>query len=146
MPRVLVVDASVAIKWIVDESGSSEARTLLLAAEEILIAPTLLLVEVQYAIAKRYFQGQARTNQLARAVPALIAAFSAFAPLDVKLAEAAAAMSFPLPARAEALSPPFGVYDCVYIALAKQERATLVTADRRQAEIARTLNVPVSTI
>jgi hypothetical protein len=86
----------------------------------------------------------ARTDQLARAVPALIAAFSAFAPLDVKLAEAAAAMSFPLPARAEALSPPSGVYDCVYIALAKQERATLVTADRRQAEIARTLNVPVS--
>jgi predicted nucleic acid-binding protein len=55
-------------------------------------------------------------------------------------------MSFPFPARAEALSPPFGAYDCVYIALAKQERATLVTADRRQAEIARTLNVPVSTI
>jgi PIN domain len=83
----------------------------------------------------------ARTDQLARAVPALIAAFSA------TLAEAAAAMSFPLPARAEAaLSPPSGVYDCVYIALAKQERTTLVTADRRQAEIARTLNVPVSTI
>ena len=57
-------------------------------------------------------------------------------------------MSFPFPARADAaLSSPFGVYDFVYIALAKRERATtLVTANRRQAEIARTLSVPVSTM
>ena len=41
----LVIDASVALKWFVEEQGSDKARGLL-SREERLIAPELLLAEV----------------------------------------------------------------------------------------------------
>ena len=40
-----VVDASVAVKWLVEEPGSAEARELL-AGEDSLLAPDLLVPEV----------------------------------------------------------------------------------------------------
>jgi predicted nucleic acid-binding protein len=150
---VLVVDASVSVKWIIDEPQSAEARKLLLGgatengARQALLAPALLLIEAHYAIAKRYMRGEATDEQLSRTIPALIDVFGNVAPLDRELAEAAAEISLmagnrPVPRPAQ----PFGVYDCVYIALARRERAALVTADRRQAEIARAVNVAVQVL
>jgi predicted nucleic acid-binding protein len=41
----VIVDASVALKWVIEEEGSQAARTLLL--DEPLAAPDLLIVEAQ---------------------------------------------------------------------------------------------------
>jgi len=151
---MIVVDASVAVKWIIDEPGSFEARTLLPAAnapeialQETFLAPALLLIEAHYAIAKRYLKGEAKLEQLSAAIPALTSVFGKLVPLDAELAEAAAEISFGTP-RHGRFSPmrPFGVYDCVYIALAKNEGATLLTADARQAEFATQVNCPVRSL
>ena len=147
---MLVVDASVAVKWIIDEPRSSEARDLLVAGQsetgvrETLLAPALLPIETHYAIAKRYGRGEATGDQLLGAIPALIGVFGSFQPLDLELATEAAALSFAeIKPVVPGIAQPFGVYDCVYIALAKRMRAALATADRRQAEIAKALRVPV---
>jgi predicted nucleic acid-binding protein len=151
---MLVVDASVAVKWIIDEPGSLEARALFSmdnepdpSIREIMSAPALLLIEVHYAIAKRYLKGEAKLEQLSSIIPALTNVFGAFVALDAELAESAAEISFATPrsSRRSHLQP-FGVYDCVYIALAKKEGATLVTADARQAEFAAHVNIPVRTL
>ena len=120
MRRAIVIDASVAVKWIIDEPDSAEARSLLVPVKNrettILVAPALLPVEVHYAVAKRYRRSQASQAQLEGALPALVRIFSLLAPL---------------------------VYDCIYIALAVESHAALATADRAQAAVAQKANVPV---
>jgi predicted nucleic acid-binding protein len=146
---MLVIDASVAIKWILDEKGSEEARIFLPGpaqdeTHEGLLAPALLLIETHYAIAKRYLRGEATLAQLSAAVPLLAAVFGVLAPLDQGLAEAAASISFGATRSTKgAVVQPFGVYDCVYLALAMREKATLVTADVKQAKFAAQIGIPV---
>ncbi len=43
--KTVVVDASVALKWFVDEAGSNQAR-LLLIRDLSLVAPDLIVAEV----------------------------------------------------------------------------------------------------
>lgn len=60
MSALLVVDASVALKWVVDEPGSDAATALLadLAADAVsLAAPEQLLGEVGNGLRKRVAQG-----------------------------------------------------------------------------------------
>jgi predicted nucleic acid-binding protein len=60
----VVVDASVAVKWFVDEGTASDraARRLLLAGHD-LIAPSLLLSEVQNVMWKKLRAGQVTEEQ-----------------------------------------------------------------------------------
>lgn len=114
---MIVVDASVALKWALDEDGSDRARVLL--QTDILIAPDLLWIEfanVLWVYARRGLISP--TN-----------AEAALAALD-------AAPITPLPTRAlltiaqrAAFDLNHSVYDCVYLAAAMEERAILVTAD-----------------
>ena len=121
----LVVDASVALKWVVEEEGSEAALAL---RGRDLAAPSLLRVEAANAL---------RTLAARRAITPAVAL-----DLFVLLQEAPVALVEPddaLERRALeiALDLAHPVYDCVYLALAERMGRVLVTADGRLLRAAR---------
>lgn len=61
---MLVVDASVAVKWFLVEPGDREALALLDAAES-LVAPELIVAEVVNVVWKRLMAGTIEASQAA---------------------------------------------------------------------------------
>jgi len=59
---MIVVDASVAVKWFLPEAGSEEATQLLTGTDK-LIAPDLVRVEVAAAITRRVRLGELPENE-----------------------------------------------------------------------------------
>ena len=115
----LVIDASVACKWFFEEPLSSEARALG-ESDEAFVAPDMILVECANAAWRRV---SGETTPLAQAqafIAALPQWFEALVP-SARLHEMAFEMAC-------ALEHP--VYDCQYLALAEDEAAQLITADR----------------
>ena len=117
-----VVDASVAVKLLVDEPESDAARELAATGLE-LHAPRLMASEVANALWRK-----ARLGQIERADAGAALAWMTNMPLRWNDDEAVSADAVRL---ALALDHP--VYDCVYLALAHRIGATMVTADRRFA-------------
>lgn len=117
---MVVIDASIAAKWYLLESGREAARVLLLSGEP-LIAPELIIAEVMNVLWKKVRIGQIAPNQVSLSLKSLIGAFAQLAP-SVPLANPAAEI---------ALLLDHPVYDCFYLALADRERCGLVTADDR---------------
>ena len=122
----LVVDASVALKWLVDEPDSELADRLLDRTDEFL-APELLVAEVINAAWKRRRLRDITDAQFDDIVIRISDGLISLRPLR-PLAPRAAAL-------ARELDHP--VYDCLYLALAEAEDAPLVTADRRLLALAR---------
>jgi predicted nucleic acid-binding protein len=120
----VVIDASVAIKWVIDEEGSDAARRL--AAEEVMAAPELLLVECANVL-RTYARYGRLDSAHARA------ALSAIEAMPVRLASI---RSHVAAAHSIATELNRSAYDALYMAVAVHERATLVTADRRFASAA----------
>ena len=116
----LVVDASVALKWFVEEPGSTPARRLL-AGQEPLIAPDLLIAEVFNAAWRLLRRGELAATQHDVIVARLADIFAELVPL-LPIASAAASIG-------RILDHP--IYDCLYIALAERTGTRMVTADRR---------------
>lgn len=114
----LVVDASVAVKWLVDEEHSAAAKRLIGGPYE-LHAPRLLASEVANALWRK-----ARLDEIVRRAAGSIAEAIAETPLRWHADERVTAEATRL---ALALDRP--VYDCVYLALAQRIRCRLVTAD-----------------
>jgi predicted nucleic acid-binding protein len=116
----LIVDASVAAKWVLPEAGTERAILLRQQARPF-IAPTLVIAEVGNAIWKRAMRDEISPSD---AFAALRAAINLFAEL-VELSE--------LDRRAMRLSFDLRhpIYDCFYIALALGRKVELVTADAR---------------
>jgi predicted nucleic acid-binding protein len=115
-----VVDASVAVKWFVDEPGSSAARAVL-ASGESLLAPDLIVVEASntaWKKVKRQEMTAKHGEAMVRAIPLF---FDRLAP------------SGSLAARAYVLANQLNhpVYDCLYLALAESEAVELITDDAR---------------
>ena len=116
----LIVDASVAIKWFIDEPGSDATRRLWLD-EPDLLAPDLLVPEVSNAAWRKVRLGEshpAQAQQIADRLRRGVLALRPTAPLASRALELALALDHP-------------VYDCFYLALAEVEQVGLVTADRR---------------
>jgi predicted nucleic acid-binding protein len=116
----VVVDASVAIKWFIDELGSDVARALW-RDEPDLIAPDLLVPEVCNAAWRKVRRGEthpAQAQQIAQRLRGGVLALRPTAPLAARTLELALALDHP-------------VSDCFYLALAEAEQVGLVTADRR---------------
>ncbi|MGP9819776.1 type II toxin-antitoxin system VapC family toxin [Salinarimonas sp. NSM] len=129
----LVVDASVALKWYVDEDGADEAEAIL-AGPDLLCAPNLILFEVGNALRKHVLRGTMTAAYAMRSVRSLGRAIRDPQPLS-RLASRALELSLEL---------GHPIYDCAYIALALDMRhARLATADRRLASLAERTGIPV---
>jgi predicted nucleic acid-binding protein len=122
-----VVDASVAVKWLVSEDFSAEAATLL-DGQATLIAPDLLFAEATNALWALCRRGDIGEADFAEAVDALKAAPVAVPHPMRRLAASAARLAIDLAHPA---------YDCFYLALAIQEQHPVVTADRRFYDVVR---------
>jgi predicted nucleic acid-binding protein len=153
MVMKLTIDASVAIKFIVDEPGSTEARSYLpkvvgglINVEHLLLAPIHMLLEVHHTLAKKFRKSLIELTALENAHSILIRRFH-FAPLDIELIGSARSISLRANEIARPIGPsrvPFNIYDCLYIAHAQKLGSALLTADAELARIARDgFSVPV---
>jgi predicted nucleic acid-binding protein len=115
----VVVDASVAAKWVLDEQGSDRANTL--RSESDLIAPTLIVAELGNALWKAtVLLGFSQTDALS-AIRMVLVPFNRIIPLE-QLRQRALELAIEL---------KHPIYDCFYLALAERERAPLITTDKR---------------
>ncbi|MGD9902178.1 MAG: type II toxin-antitoxin system VapC family toxin [Vicinamibacterales bacterium] len=139
VPAVGVLDASVAVKVVVPETGTAESVSLLETTVHWL-APRLMILEVASALRRMVEAG--RLDALAAAA-ALAATLDAVADGIIVLAddEALAPAALNL-----ALTVNHKVPDCVYLALAEREGAFLASADRRLLGLARTRGIDVAVV
>jgi predicted nucleic acid-binding protein len=124
LPELLVVDCSVAVKWVLYEAGHVQALRLLEEEKSgslMLIAPDLLLTEFASLIAKRVRRKHMSAaeaidafHRFEESVPALFE--------TRPLVEAAIHL---------AVDGHLSLWDSVYLALALEHRCPLITADRR---------------
>jgi predicted nucleic acid-binding protein len=122
----VVVDASVALKWFVNEDGSDRAVSLLNSGAPM-IAPDLVLAEVCNAAWKSLRRREIDPAQLNQIAIDVAGPFQRLVSLDHLLRRAVAI--------AGELDHP--VYDCLYLALVEAEDAPLITADRRLVDAVR---------
>jgi predicted nucleic acid-binding protein len=130
---MIVVDASVAVKWFVPEEGSNEADRLLIGSEK-LFAPDLIRLEVAAGLTRKVRLGEVEELEIRRHC----------AEWPRMLSEGVISLSSPEQDYAVAvdlalqLKHPF--QDCLYLALAQRLNGTLITADpvfiKRTADIA----------
>ncbi|SPF52404.1 conserved hypothetical protein [Candidatus Sulfopaludibacter sp. SbA4] len=124
MIEAAVVDASVAVKWVVKETGSDSARSLSRASLE---SPDLLLVECANILWKKVRIGDLTRQDAIGCLAVLLQAPVNFT-AGRELLPSAMDLSFEL---------QHPIYDCLYLALALRREIPLVTADERLARAAR---------
>ena len=115
-----VIDASVAVKLLVDEHDSDAARELMASGQE-LHAPRLMASEVANALWRK-----ARLGQIERPDAGAALAWLPDMPVRWTEDETVSADAVRL-----ALALDHSVYDCVYLALAHRVGGMVVTADLR---------------
>jgi len=118
-----VIDASVAIKWVLPEQGSETARRLLDAR---LVAPDLLLVECANILWKHVRRGELHAA----------AATARLASLLLVRMESLPTSALVSGALSRAVQHRHPAYDCVYLEAACHSGLPLVTADRALARLA----------
>ncbi len=121
----LVIDASVAVKWYFEQPGWQAAR-LIAASQQELIAPDLIYAETGSAIWKYTRAGLISTDDADAIMRNMLLRIDRFVPLS----------SLAAPALSIAITIGHPIHDCFYVALAEQEGAPLVTADRRLTKVA----------
>ncbi|MCA3563638.1 MAG: PIN domain-containing protein [Methylocystis sp.] len=121
----LVVDASVVVKWFVEEEGQAEAIAILERGDEC-FAPDFVLVEVAGALDKKLKSGTVTREQAFEAITAIQSKMTMVA--GIRLIESA------LDLAAELNHP---VADCLYLACALELDTSVVSADRLFIEKAR---------
>lgn len=128
----IVVDASIAFLWFVNEPDRWGARQLL-ETDSGLLAPDLMAAEVTNAWWKRHRRRQMDAIDVEQAVTHLLAlgiGWTASTPLLRPAARLAMELDHP-------------IYDCLYLALAVSHDAPLATADARLREAAERIGVRV---
>jgi predicted nucleic acid-binding protein len=115
----LVIDASVAVKWVVEEAGTAAALTL--RRRGTLLAPDLLVAECAHILWTKARRGELSRDEALLAARLLQGADLQLLPTRALL-ESATRISLDLDHPA---------YDCLYIALAEINDCSFVTADER---------------
>jgi predicted nucleic acid-binding protein len=119
-----VLDASVALKWVLPEPDTPKAVRLRNAYRQQvheLLAPDVFPAEVAHALAKAERRRILRPPEGARRLALVLRTpprFHPYLPLLGRAFQIASALRV-------------GVYDCLYVALAEREACELVTADDR---------------
>ena len=121
----IVIDSSVALKWVLDEPGSEAAVAL---RDQELIAPALWLAEAANALWRHARIGEIGNDEAAAHFAELLKAPVASLAIEPYLE----------PALKLAVEIGHPVYDCIYLALALHHQTHVVTADRRFAAAAST--------
>ena len=120
----LVIDASVAVKWVLPEPGSEQAGALLaaVAAGDLAIdVPDICIAEITNVLWKRCRRRDELTPRQARQAQALLLEVLPAPTPSAELVSTALEI---------ALTYGHSVYDCLYVALAELRGCPLVTADR----------------
>jgi predicted nucleic acid-binding protein len=150
----LVVDASVALRWLAQGGDNSAVDALFknavgMGGDQLLIAPALVILEVHNSLAKLWNRGLVDVRQLDEGAARVSVALQV-EPVDSGLTLAASALSMTAETAMgrppSARTIPFNIYDCLYIALAQRWSAELVTADERQSSVASGLGCRVRLI
>ena len=117
--NALIIDASIAVKWVVEQDATPEALALRRKAK--LIAPELLVAECANILWKKVQKGELLKEEALLAARVLQGAEIELLPTRF-LFEAATRMSIEINHPA---------YDCLYLALAVENDCQFVTADER---------------
>jgi predicted nucleic acid-binding protein len=156
----LTIDASVALKFLLDEPGSDEARQFYsqekdgrFVVSNVLLSPALVLLEVHNTLARRFHNANIDVSMFAHA-NFFLRQMIAFSDVDESLVDRARQLSMIAnswsgrnTSKTQKLMTFLNIYDCIYIAHSQTYQTTLVTADRAQAEIAsKAFSVPVHLI
>ena len=114
----IVIDASIAVKWVLNEPRTEAA--LALRAQQ-LIAPALWRIEAANALWRHVRVGELSPEQAEARMSELESAPVASMPIEPHVSRA-------LQLSIQASHP---VYDCIYLAIALHHRTHVVTDDRR---------------
>ena len=115
----LIIDASIAVKWVVDEAGTAEA--LALKRTRRLAAPDLLVAECANILWKKVRRGELSPEEASLAARLLQRIDIDLRPMRPFL-DAATRIAVMLDHPA---------YDCLYLAMAETDGTRFVTADER---------------
>jgi len=121
-----ILDASIAVKCLVEEADSDRARAALASCTDW-AAPDLIFLEVASVALKSMRRGwldRAQAEAMVAALPKILA--------EVVSSDSLAAPAFQL-----AADHGFSAYDAAYLALAAARNARVLTADLKLAERAR---------
>jgi len=136
VPALAVLDASVAVRWLVAERGSDEAAVLL-GRPVGWLAPRLMLTEAAGALRRKTAGGELDATLAAQALDFLVDG------AEGGLINIADDETLVVSALMLAISLKHRVPDCMYLALAEREGAALATADAKLASLAKSRGVDV---
>ena len=119
MKETLVIDASVAVKWVISEDGGDDA--IQLRSAFTFVAPELLLPECANILWKKVQRKELEPNEAALAIALIERSGISFQSMQ-GLGETATRLAIELGHPA---------YDCIYLALALRQKLRFVTADKR---------------
>jgi predicted nucleic acid-binding protein len=115
-----VVDASVAVKWLVYEE-SSDFAVAFARSNNYFVAPRMIMTEVANALARKAIQGAISAEDAKQQFPKLPYFFDEIVSVDDLIADALYnACQFRHP-----------IYDLIYLEAARRRGIQLVTADQR---------------
>jgi predicted nucleic acid-binding protein len=127
-----VIDASVAVKWVLPEPDSAAAVAIRITDED-LVAPSIAWAEIGNAIWKAVRRRDLAARDAAETLRVAMAHYAYLVPLD-ECAERAIEL---------AVNLPHPIYDCFYLALAERDNVPLVTADEAMFAAARKAKIKV---
>lgn len=136
---MIVIDASLAVKWYVRETLTFEALDLLAGREGAIVVPDIFITEVTGALVRRANVDKTMRPESEAAIGRFMSLFETGAIIAIRSEPKTIAVAAGL-----AMDLGHPVKDCIYLALAMEQDCPLVTADARFAAKAQEAQVSVS--